>query len=951
MSESSLPPSQPPASSGESPKESLQKGLNALKRKDYTTAIRYLSALPQDFSTSGSVRVKAQIGLVRAYRGKGQIAAAITLCQPLTNHSQANVQEWAQNTLRKLEARNSSTPPPAQPPSDISGFQPLTSPPEDAGNTFSRLVESSAIDSSAADSSSPSLAPPSQPLELLEEAPQFDRSTSSIDLATASQEMGETAPESDSATASEVTSETASSAAFDEVSETAPHVNDRSGFQPLDAPNETASLSGFVPLEPETPTPPSEVATTDDAEITSAQATASSTTDSFEVAAAEVATAPTADADTTDESASLPQPSLFHYEHLNNLTSPEEQPPGETVPSTSSSVSADGELDTESAEPDVTPEPWQFQYAGRLARLRSLPSPQGALLKVGGLEAITVIAVFWVLRFFMQWTALLIAGALQSIRWLVYVPTQWQYGNYTLPAVLSLGILLFASPWLLDWVLKRAYRQKSLAVKNLKETHPEASRLIGRIVQQRSWLFPALKELPTDAPLIFSYGWLPRYGRIVISRGLLKRLTDDEFATLMGYELTHFTTWTAPVMSMVGSLLLLLHQSYWQAAQWGDRHNNRFIKPLAVAVSVVSYTLYWVFRKVGTPLSRIRVHECDRQTTEWTGNPNALVRALIKVEEGLAETISIAGQTPPLVESTDLLTPSGYDAAISRGSIYPHPAFPKILQWDIQNPYRHWLTFNSSHPLLGERLQRLTGYALQWQLPPELPPQEKTSAVTLRSKVTFQNYWFPFLQQISPYISPIIGIVVAMLLWFVGGLVRPLGIWQVSWLYGDQSLLRGGVLLGVGIGIMIRINRYFPDIIPANRLKDPALVELLLNPMALPTDSRPMRLQGTLLGRKGIANWLCQDLILKTPTGLLKLHFLSSLGAFGNAFIHPKHPTDWIGRSLDVQGWFRRGAIAWLDIDQVLKSSKIVARSNHPVLAVVLSLGFCALGLYTLFRG
>ncbi|MEO1298181.1 MAG: hypothetical protein AAFW75_20850, partial [Cyanobacteria bacterium J06636_16] len=383
----------------------------------------------------------------------------------------------------------------------------------------------------------------------------------------------------------------------------------------------------------------------------------------------------------------------------------------------------------------------------------------------------------------------------------------------------------------------------------------------------------------------------------------------------------------------------------------GDRQNNRLIKTLAAVVAILSYTLYWVFRKVSIPLSRVRVHECDRQATEWTGNPNALVRALIKLEAGLAETVSVAGQTPPLVESTELLTPSGYAAAISRGSIYPNPAFLKVLQWDIQNPYRHWLAFNSSHPLLGERLQRLTGYALQWQLPPEVPPQDKTSAVTLRSKVTFQNYWFPFLQQISPYISPIIGIVVVMVLWFVGGLVRPIGIWQVSWLYGDQSVLRGGVLLGVGIGIMLRINRYFPDIIPASRLINPALPDLLANAMALPTDSRPMRLQGTLLGRRGIANWLCQDLILKTSTGLLKLHFLSSLGAFGNVFIHPQHPTDKVGQSLDVQGWFRRGAIAWLDIDQILKSGKVIARSNHPVLAVVLSIGFCALGLYTLLRG
>ncbi len=896
MSESSLPPANLPTSSEASSQESLQKGLNALQRKDYTTAIRVLAELPRNLDASRSVRVKAQIALIRAYRGKGQTAEAIALCQPLTRHPQTNIQEWAQKTLKKLKAHHSSTPTPEQLASDTSGFQPLELPRSDADDTFSGLAES--------------------------------------------------APEAVDKTAPDRTAASASGA----IPETTRQTDDRSGFRPLNAPEDIAALSGLVPLTSETASLPADIAdtaaTTDDAEPAAA--------DSFERSPTTELTIESAAAtNIADESAEVPQqPSLFHYEQLNNLASSAEQLSAETVSSTSpTTATAEEDLNSESTPTDVASEPWQFQYAGRLERPRSLPPSKGSLLKIWGIQIVTVIAWFWVLRAFVQGTVLLAARGLESIRWLVNVSTHWQYRTFTVPVIVSLCVLFFASPWLLDWVLKRAYRQKSLSINTLKQTHPEAGRLLGRIVQQRSWLFPTLKELPTDAPLIFSYGWLPRYGRIVISRGLLKRLTDEEFATLMGYELTHFTTWTAPVMSMMGGLLLLLHQSYWQTARWGDRRRSRFLKTLGAVISVLSYTLYWVFRKVSIPLSRVRVHECDRQAIEWTGNPNALVRALIKLEDGFAATVSVAGQTPPLVESTDLLTPSGYDAAISRGSLYPDPAFLKALQWDVQNPYRHWLAFNSSHPLLGERLKRLTGYARQWQLPPELPPQDKVAAVTLQSKVTFQNYWFPFLQQISPYISPIIGIAIAMVLWFVGGVARPLGIWQVSWVYGDQSLLRGGVLLGVGIGIMLRINRYFPDIIPASRLTHPALPDLLANSMALPTDSRTARLQGTLLGRRGIANWLCQDLILKTPTGLLKLHFLSSLGAVGNAFIHPKHPTDYVGRSLEVQGWFRRGAIAWFDIDQILRSGKVVARSNHPVLAVVLSLVFCALGLYTLLRG
>ena len=900
MSESSPSSSKSSFASGGAPEKTLRQGLDALTRKDYTSAIRHLSKLQQNFSAAGSVRLKARIGLVQALEGNGQIAKAIALCQTLENHSQAKIQQWAETTLRRLRepTHDASTARPET--TGASGFQPLA-----PANEVPKPEPAYRPASATADSDLSGF----QPLEPLENTTQPSGNVLPAPKQNASSPEVPTAPQNyhDETSASPVVSDLSDLATDGSFS---------------DAPSSDRA-SDFPSSQSEWPT--------------------SSTVDS---AGGEVEPSP-------------PPPSLFHYEHLNSLIAPNEQEPDSSDRSVSStSVSSTAVAmptpaandQTLVAEDDETSQPWQFQYAGRLKRLRPLPSNKWTLVKIWGIQVVTVMALFWVSRTFVQQVLPLIAKVLESFRWLVRIPTGWQYRTHTMPVILGLAILFLASPWLLDWLFKRAYKQKPLAIQKLKQTHPEGCRLLHRIRQQRGWSLPELRELPTDAPLIFCYGWLPRYSRIVISRGLLKRLDDQEFATLMGYELTHITSWTAPGMSLVAVLLQLLHQGYWQTAQWGDRHANRFLKTLAAASSVLSYALYWVVRKVSIPLSRVRVRLSDRQATEWTGNPNALVRALIKLEDGIADTICVAGQTPPLLESTDLLTPCGYETAITVGSIYPSREFLECLNWDTQNPYRHWLSFNSSHPLLGERLRHLTGYALRWKLTPELSPDRLTQTNS-SSQASFKDYWLPFVQQISPYISPLLGLVIVMALWFLGGLFRPLGIWQVGWLYGDQGLLRGLVLIGVGVAIMLRINRYFPDILTANRLTDPSLPKLVANPMGLPTDSLPLRLKGSLLGRRGIANWLGQDLILKTSTGLIKLHFLSSLGAIGNVFIHPQHPTDWVGRSLDIQGWFRRGAIAWLDVDRFLKSGKVVARSNHPVWSVLLSLTFCALGIYTLLQG
>jgi hypothetical protein len=324
---------------------------------------------------------------------------------------------------------------------------------------------------------------------------------------------------------------------------------------------------------------------------------------------------------------------------------------------------------------------------------------------------------------------------------------------------------------------------------------------------------------------------------------------------------------------------------------------------------------------------------------------------LIKLTAGIAATIEQARETPPLLESTDVLTPIGYEAAISPGSLFPDASFLEVLEWDIHNPYRRWLSINASHARLGERLKRLTVYALRWQLPPEMPFPQPSARSGSAHQPTFRDRWVPFLQQISPYIGPILGIGVAMGLWFLSGIFEPLGLRRIGWMYGDRSVLWGLLFLSIGMGIMVRINPYFPDITVNNRQPYPPLPTLLRDPMTLPTDSQPVRLQGVLMGRRGSANWLCQDLIVKTPTGLLKLHYLSMLGAFGNLLMHPRHPTDWLGRSIEVQGWYRRGAIAWLDVEAFLQSGRVVTRANHPMWSVILSLVFCSLGLWRLLRG
>ncbi|WP_008313219.1 M48 family metalloprotease [Leptolyngbya sp. PCC 6406] len=870
----------PPPSS--SPEVLLQSGLTALKRQDYAAAIAILSPLPHHGNASTPQRLKAEMALVRAHLGLGDITTAIARCQELRQNKQPQVRQWAEKLLAEL----ASLPTPKSagvPTTEASGFRPLTeTPPAPATND------------------------------------------------------GKTA--------------------------------DATGFRPLTPTPIPSQTPGFTPLTseivaPETP----DVASSGPVSLPPQQPPST------------VDPAPSALGTDGDSETHLPPPetapigaSLFHYQTLNQG---DERLP---APTADRALGSPGSRDTEAREdrgntrsapaPRASvPEslaptavvtvktdslPWQLGNAERLETLRSLNQPtQPWVLWLA--QAATLLLTFVLVRWLLYRGLELTNSLLRLLDWLFPMPRMefWIYRNHTPSLAVVLGALLLAAPWILDWILARVYGQTHLSTQSLKESHPEAVRLMRRICQQRGWVLPNLRSLPLETPLIFSYGWLPRNTRIVVSQGLLNRLEDAELATLYGQELAHMVQWTLPLMSLLGLILQGVYQAYWQLSIWGDRQSFQPLRVAAAGLSALAYGLYWLLRKPSLALVRLRVTSSDRLAVEWTGNPNALVRALVKMAVGTAEAMATVGHTSPLVESVDILTPLGYRHGLTPGSLYPHTNLPQVLGWDWQNSYRHWLALNSAHPPLGDRIVTLSRYARQWGLEPEMPLVNSPIKRQLRSRSDFMTYWLPFLLQISPYLGPLIGATMALVLWFVGGLVNPLGVWQISWFYGDRSILVGSLYLGLGIGIFLRLNRYFPDITPASSLKNVPLDQPLKNPMALPTDSIPIQLQGKLLGRLGMANWLCQDFWLQTPQGMIKVHFLSSLGAFGNLLIHPGHPSGLVGQVVTASGWLRRGADPWLDVDRFIRPGKPAVRSNHPIWSVVIGLTSCTWGLLILLRG
>jgi len=611
-----------------------------------------------------------------------------------------------------------------------------------------------------------------------------------------------------------------------------------------------------------------------------------------------------------------------------------------------------------------TPQPLQWQNAPRAEKWPRLKQPQFWRFRLE--QILTVMALLGLtprlVEFFMDTTNDIIRE-LPLIR-----PLQLFYRDPTQFVDLTLGILFVFSPWILDSCLKIRCGLQPLPMTTLFQRSPETNRILRSYCQQRNWPVPTLKLLPTTAPVVMSYGCLPRFTRIVVSQGVLDQLTEEELALIVAREVAQMGHGDCFVMSFITLITQIPYLIYWQLSHITEQFVNRnsllspqqfpkgvvqfgikviypVLRSLCFVGSPLCYGLFWILRGLGLWLSRRRVYYSDRAACNLTGNPNALTRAVVKIAIGLAEEIQQQGKTPFLLEGFELLMPVSYRQALTFGSLAPHYPLVSLLQWEVINPYHPWLEINNSHPVIGDRLRLLGRYAQFWNVEPELNFTELTP--TPRSLD-----YSKLLLQGAPFFGLVAGPLIGSFIWLLGGICGLLGIWQLEWLWGDPAILMGCIPIGYSLGLFLRMNAFFPEFKPTQRLTQPHLGELYQNPQPIPVDSLGICIDGQLLGRPIIGNRMGQDLILSTPTGLVKLHYVPSLTPLANFWPRFPHPADWVNQPVQVIGWWRRGATPWIDVECIQKiDQRVQIRGGHPIGLTLIAGILTFWGIWFVFQG
>ena len=216
------------------------------------------------------------------------------------------------------------------------------------------------------------------------------------------------------------------------------------------------------------------------------------------------------------------------------------------------------------------------------------------------------------------------------------------------------------------------------------ERKREVTRRVRRLAGQADCPVPEVEIGASHLPRAATVGYRPRESVILVSRGLVDSLDDDELNAVLAHELAHLVNRDAAVMTALAVPRAKIRELFGLFLDLSD--SSIVLLPLLI----VSAPVYIVNRLVVPTVARYREYVADEAAGELTGNPAAMASALSTLDREYS------------VQHTRDLRVQWSTAAF--GVVPPPWEERKVLDGAIRFFYRRML---GTHPPTEARIERL----------------------------------------------------------------------------------------------------------------------------------------------------------------------------------------------------------------------------------------------------
>jgi heat shock protein HtpX len=254
------------------------------------------------------------------------------------------------------------------------------------------------------------------------------------------------------------------------------------------------------------------------------------------------------------------------------------------------------------------------------------------------------------------------------------------YGFTALALLMNLGAYFFS-----DRIVLRMHGAQEVT----PEQAPALHRMVDELARRAQIPKPRVCVMPGEQPNAFATGRNPQHGVVAVTEGIMRLLTERELRGVLAHEIAHIknrdilvSSIAAVIAAAIGYIAnALAFSSLLGGHQEDEEEGSGSGGLLMMFVAPMLATL------IQLGISRAREYMADETGAKISGDPEALARALEKLEHGAA--VFPAETAQPATASLFIVNP------LAGGS--------------------RMLNLFSTHPPMDERIRRLRGLARQYQ--------------------------------------------------------------------------------------------------------------------------------------------------------------------------------------------------------------------------------------------
>jgi len=218
--------------------------------------------------------------------------------------------------------------------------------------------------------------------------------------------------------------------------------------------------------------------------------------------------------------------------------------------------------------------------------------------------------------------------------------TIWQFLWLFPFATLATALWLLVGYRFHQWMIDRSTGARDVT----RNEEPDLYNLLENLCISRGIPMPKLQVIETDVMNAYASGMNDRQYRIAVTRGLMQALDRDELEAVLAHELTHIRNGDvrlmvvavviAGIITLVGEIFFrsLRHMRFRASSSGGNRKGGGG-GLIAILIAFVIIAIAWFLSLViRFALSRAREYLADAGSVELTKNPDAMIRALRKIE-------------------------------------------------------------------------------------------------------------------------------------------------------------------------------------------------------------------------------------------------------------------------------------------------------------------------------